>query len=410
MFPSLCISRGEGPGPPLLTSSLPLPRHVVTPCSPKSLPPSPPLPSSRCLPACPPHHVLRTQTHSQARALNTPSPPQLSHPISAVPQPPSQSNFHTHTGPCGKVVINPGPPASFQSRDHISKVREAGEQETVRGRFGGGAGKKKSVAKDKKKMRWLVSDTLEDKETKNMGSQSSRNGEMGWGGGASLLSPTWGAIALTLGHNSPGTAGGHVDRAKDRTEPLFWKEPGLGRFWKARGTNKGPGPDPGLLPAEGPLDVSQGSPSAPRAPLRVWTLSQVTWDRSRNDHVAHFPPSKRVTPSPGSLPGMTAACPQVPHLASDDHQCPAPSPTPTGVGGRGCRRPQRAGQRKKRLLWAPHPLPLPHLPSGPPAETGAILSAVLKSRFPFYLIIYLAAPALSCRTQGLRSSLRPVNS
>lgn len=223
-------------------------------------------------------------------------------PISAVPQPPSQSNFHTHTGPCGKVVINPGPPASFPSRDHISKVREAGEQETVRGRFGGGAGKKKSVAKDKKKMRWLVSDNLEDKKTKDMGSQSSRNGEMGWGGGASLLSPTWGATALTLGHNSPGTAGGHADRAKDRTEPLLWKESGLGRFWKARGTNKGPGPDPVPLPAEGPLDVSQGSPSAARAPLRVWTLSQVTWDRSRNDHVAPFPTQQKGHPQPSVTP------------------------------------------------------------------------------------------------------------
>lgn len=48
--------------------------------------------------------------------------------------------------------------------------------------MGGGAGKKKSVAKDKKEMRWLVSDTLEDKESKDVGSQSSRNGEMGWGG------------------------------------------------------------------------------------------------------------------------------------------------------------------------------------------------------------------------------------
>ena len=79
----------------------------------------------------------------------------------------------------------------------------------------------------------------------------------------------------------------------------------------------------------------------------------------------HFPPSKRVSPSPASLPGMTAACPQVPHLASDDHQCPAPSPTAKGVGGRGCRRPQWAGQRKKRLLSAPHPLPLPTCPQGP---------------------------------------------
>lgn len=51
----------------------------------------------------------------------------------------------------------------------------------VRGRFGGGAGKKKSVAKDKKKMSWLVSDTSEVKETKDVGSQSSRNREMGWG-------------------------------------------------------------------------------------------------------------------------------------------------------------------------------------------------------------------------------------
>lgn len=59
-------------------------------------------------------------------------------------------------------------------------------------------------------MSWLVSDTLEVKETKDVGSQSSRNREMGWGGGVSLLSPTWGAIALTRGHYSPGTAGGHA--------------------------------------------------------------------------------------------------------------------------------------------------------------------------------------------------------
>lgn len=52
---------------------------------------------------------------------------------------------HTHTDmharartrPYGKVAINPVGQASSQSRDHISKVREAGEQEAVRVRLGG---------------------------------------------------------------------------------------------------------------------------------------------------------------------------------------------------------------------------------------------------------------------------------
>lgn len=151
----------------------------------------------------------------------------------------------------------------------------------------------------------------------------------GLGGDPALLSPTWGAIALTRDHYSPGTAGGHAGRAKDRTEPLFRKEPGLGRFWKARGTNKGPGLDPGPLPAEGLLDVRQGSPSPPRAPLRVGTLSQVTWNPSRNDRVAPIPTQPRITPRDDiSLSSSPAPC-------GDDHECSAPSPTPTGAGGRG---------------------------------------------------------------------------
>ena len=74
----------------------------------------------------------------------------------------------------------------------------------------------------------------------------------------------------------------------------------------------------------------------------------------------HFPSSKRVTPSPASLPGMTAACPQVPHLSSDNRQCPAPSPTATGVEGRGCRRPQEEAP----AVGSPPPT-FAHLPSGP---------------------------------------------
>lgn len=57
---------------------------------------------------------------------------------------------HTHT----HRVINPEAQASFLSRDHISKVREAGRQETTGAGLGGGAGKKKSVAKDTKKIKF----------------------------------------------------------------------------------------------------------------------------------------------------------------------------------------------------------------------------------------------------------------
>ena len=155
--------------------------HVATPCSPQSLPPSPPRPASQCPPACPPHRVLPTQTHSQDRALNT-SPRQLSHPHFCCSQPPSQSNLPTHTGPCGKVVINPGSRQASRAGTTFQRSGKQANRKRSGAGLGGGAGKKKSVAKDKKEMRWLVSDTLEDKETKDVGSQSSRNREMGWGG------------------------------------------------------------------------------------------------------------------------------------------------------------------------------------------------------------------------------------
>lgn len=194
-------------------------------------------------------------------------------------------------------------------------------------------------------------------------------------GGVSLLSPTWGAIARTRDHYSPGTAGGHAGRAKDRTEPLFRKEPGLGRFWKAWGTNKGPGRDPSLLPAEGPLDVSQGSPSPPRAPLRVRTLSQVTWNPSRNDRVAPILTQPKGHPQPRITPRDDISLSSSPAPCGDDHQCPAPSPAPTGQeaggatprewGAGGAADPSRLGRGRGTCCGLPTTYLCPIHPQGP---------------------------------------------
>lgn len=128
---------------PTFTSHLPSSWSLHTPT---------PLPHLTPTPAFLRTHIC-PRTLGQARAPNavwsSSSSSQFSHPISAVPQHPhpsfSNPNTHTHshthvcahTRPYRKAAINPEGQASFQSRDHISKVREAGEQETVRVRCGG---------------------------------------------------------------------------------------------------------------------------------------------------------------------------------------------------------------------------------------------------------------------------------
>lgn len=102
-FPSLCISQGGRTRP---TPSDLFPVLACTwshPCSPQSLPPSPLRPGSGASLPTHPHHVLPTQTHSQAQALNTLSPPALPvTPISAIPSPhPSLISPHT-LGPVGR--------------------------------------------------------------------------------------------------------------------------------------------------------------------------------------------------------------------------------------------------------------------------------------------------------------------
>lgn len=135
----------------LIPPSLSQPSHVVGTLLPTL---TLHLPGSRGLCACCPHPHTPPGTFSRAWAPNTAgkasSPFHLGHTHTHAPH---ARTLHAH--PYRKVVINPGAQASFLSSDHISKVREAGEQEMLRGRFlaGGGAGKKKSVAKDKKKIR-----------------------------------------------------------------------------------------------------------------------------------------------------------------------------------------------------------------------------------------------------------------
>lgn len=124
---------------------------------------------------------LCPRTLGQARAPNavwsSSSSSQFSHPISAVPQPPILASLilthsHSHTRMC---VHAHGPIGRRQLTLRARQVSRAGtifqrsEQQASRkwsgSGLGGGAGKKKSVVKDKKKMRSLVSNTLQHKET-----------------------------------------------------------------------------------------------------------------------------------------------------------------------------------------------------------------------------------------------------
>lgn len=83
----------------------------------------------------------------------------LGDPISAVPNgharlPNPSAHAHVHRHTHTHTVINSEAQASFQSRDHIAKVRDTDRQEKTGAGLGGGAGKKKSVAKDTKKMKF----------------------------------------------------------------------------------------------------------------------------------------------------------------------------------------------------------------------------------------------------------------
>lgn len=59
---------------------------------------------------------------------------------------------HSRTQPYRKVAINPEAQAGFQSKDHISKVKDAGREGNGQGpAWGGGAGKKNHLQKIKSK-------------------------------------------------------------------------------------------------------------------------------------------------------------------------------------------------------------------------------------------------------------------
>lgn len=123
-------------------------------------------PSSVIRLGCPPAPILVSQTLTHTHVLTH-----------------THSDMHAcaRTQPYRKVAINPMAQASSQSRDHISKVREAGEQEAVRVRFGGWSRKEEISCKRQKENEVACFRPLTAQRNGTQASRPPSHRQVGWG-------------------------------------------------------------------------------------------------------------------------------------------------------------------------------------------------------------------------------------